>query len=623
MIADYDPLQNAFVLETGLHEGDLAKQVPGASWKGQQPISRGGSGAWVAPASWPAYVAINGVFANNLQASDNYCAWGANAWASKYGPLSSLKFMEDFELSGQTAARLWPLQRVAVMAMHYAERYGEWDEMGGGKTRTTLAAMKLSAAVHGEAEVFPALVVCPNKVRRTWVKEAHDDRDGKGPFWADLRIEVMPKGKVAQRKLLARVGEPDGPQIVVTNWESLPGLSRLEKFGDTEMTPKETEPNLLNAIDWRTVVADEAHRAKDRRAKQTRALKAIAFGTPSVQTRPARFRFALTGTLVSSNSAEAWSILNFLDNVAWPAYSRMVERYATTMWNEHGGMEIGGIKPETREEFYVAFDPFGIRRLRAQFDPFKPRVVPSMVSLPMEAKQARAYADMAKHMLAELDAGILVATTKMTSSGRLHQLAQAYGEMVDKGRRDENGETILDLQLKAPSNKVKAMLELIEEIGIKPGGGPSRSIVFGAPSRQLIALCEEALIKAKIPYCLIAGGMSDMEQDAALRSFEHGSARVALCVIDAACEGLNELVAADTLVFLQRHWSRIKNEQFAARVDRPGQKAGSVTIIDVVSEGTLEEFDKLEKLAEKTANFQEVVNDERTLRMMLAFKGTA
>jgi len=616
---------DAFVLECGLHEGDLAKQVPGATWK----AGVGPQGAWVATATWPAYVAVNGVFAWSIEPDPTYVAWGQHHWEHRFGPLLTLRYMEDFPLQGPTAERLWPLQRVATWAMVFAERYAEMDEMGGGKTRTTLAAMKLAVALHGEDEVFPALVVCPNKVRRTWVKEAHDDRDGQGPFWGELRVEVMPKGKAQQRKLLARLTDPEvpadeRPQVVVTNWESLAGLSRLEAFGNIEMTPKEREPNLLNEVDWSTVVADEAHRAKDRKSKQTRALKAIAFGTQRVGTTPARFRYALTGTPVSNNSAEAWSILNFLDEVAWPAYSRMVDRYATTMWNAFGGMEIGGVKPETREEFYQAFEPYGIRRLRVQFDPFKPQVMEHTLSVPMEPKQATAYASMAKDMMAELDGGVLVDTRKMTASGRLHQLSQAYGEMVDKGRKDpETGETLLDLQLKAPSNKVKVMLELVEEIGITKEAGPSRQIVFGAPSRQLIALCEEALLKAKIPYCLVAGGMNDHEQDAYLRAFEQGSAKVALCVISAAKEGLNELVAADTLVFLQESWDPIENKQFKARVDRPGQKAGSVSIITVVSEGTLEEFDKIEKLEGKEVHFQEVVNDEGILRRMLGHKGPA
>jgi SNF2 family DNA or RNA helicase len=388
------------------------------------------------------------------------------------------------------------------------------------------------------------------------------------------------------------------------------------------MTDKEREPGPLNEFTWQTVVADEAHRAKDRKSKQTRALKAIAFGTPSVGTGPSRFRFALTGTPIANNSAEAWSLLNFLDPVAWPAYSRFVDRYATTTWNMYGGLDIGGVKSEHREEFYACLDPMMIRRLRHQFDPFKPSVVRNTWSVPMEARQARAYGDLAKSMLAELDGGVLVTTHRMVTAGRLTQLAQAYGEMVDKGRRDEAGVPQLDLLLKAPSNKVTAMLEIVEDLGITPSGG-GVPVVFGAQSRQLIGLCEEALKKRKIPYGLIAGGMTDAEQDASERLFETGGAQVMLCVLEAAKEGLNSLVRAPIQVTLQKSWSRVVNEQWYARIDRPGQKSSSVTLLDVVSEGTTEEFDMVEKLAAKYQNFQEVVADDRMLRMALAYKGQA
>lgn len=438
-------------------------------------------------------------------------------------------------------------------------------------------------------------------------------------FWPELRIEVLPKTAAARRKVFARVASGE-TQVLVANWESLAGLSRLEPFGNIEMTEKERTPQVLNETSWRTVVADEAHRAKDRRSKQTRALKAITFGTVPTKTEPARFRFALTGTPIANNSAEAWSILNFLDPQSWPAYSRFVDRYAATTWNLYGGLDIGGLKPETRDEFHACLDPMFMRRLRAQFDPYKPKVVQTVMTVPMEARQAKAYADLAKAMLADLDGGVLVSTNPMVRAGRLHQLAQAYGEMVDKGRKDEGGLPVLDLLLKPPSNKVVAMMEIIEDLGITPGGGGT-PVVFGAASRQLIGLCEQALIRAKIPYGIVAGGMSDHEQQTSEALFETGGAQVMLCVIEAAKEGLNSLVRAPVLVFLQKSWSRVANEQFQARIDRPGQRAGSVQVINVVSEGTLEEFDQVEKLEAKYRNFQEVVADERTLRMILDYRG--
>lgn len=633
MIAEYDPSENKFVLWTGLHETDLVKKVPGTTWREWHRNPRGGNaGAWLCPATWPAYVAINGVFGFALQPDESYTAWGQSMWTTRFEGLTSARFADDASVgTGPTVTRLWPLQRAAVLTMVWAERYLELDEMGGGKTATALAAMKYAAALYGEDEVFPAIVVCPNKVRRSWRKIALEDLgDGQGGLWPELRMEVMPKGKAAQTKTLAKFTDPaipgdQRPQVLVINWEVLRTLSRLEKFGNQEQPEKEKIPGPLNEIDWRTVVADEAHRMRDRKSQQTRAFKAIAFGTwGKCQTRPARFRWGLTGTPVDSDAAEVWSLLNWVDEVAWPAYSRMVERYASMVYNGFGGMDIGGLKPETREEFYAAFLPFSIRRLREQFDPYKPKVVRETLVIPMETKQAKAYNDMAKGMIAQLDGGVLTATEAHHKSNRLYQLASGFGEMVDKGRRDPiTGEPIQDLLLKAPSNKVTAMLEIVEEMGITSRGGPGRAVVFGSPSRQVIGLCEEALKKKHIAYTLIAGNMSDAEQDRQERAFEVGTTRVALCVIAAAKEGINSLIRADTLVRLGKSHQRIENVQFEGRIDRPGQAAKSVTIIDVVSEGTLEEFYQVQQLEAKYQTFQDVVSDARVLKAMLEFKGGA
>lgn len=639
MIADYDADSNHFVLNTSLSEKDLARTVPGASWQERMPNTYTGQpGAWVITASWPAYCAINGIFRHTLTPSEYYRGWAETAWKTLYEPLTLTRFEADADIGpGPIAARLWPLQRVAVQTMVWAERYAVLDDMGGGKTATTLAALKLAAAVHGEAAVFPAIIVCPNKVRRSWKKIAHEDLgDGKGPLWPELRMEIMPKGRAAQRKVLERfvewgrhgpngeVAPPDAPQVLVINWEALRLLSRVEAFGQIELTEKDRTPGPLNEIPWRTFAADEVHRARNRKALQTRALKAIANGTPSVGTGPCRFRWGLTGTLVSEDAAEAWSIWNLIDPGAHPAYTRFVDRYATQIYNGWGGMDIGGLKPETADEYHAAHLPFSIRRLREQFDPFKPSRVYQTMTVPMETKQAKAYAELSKTMAAALDNGTLTATDSMHKSNRLFQLAQAWGEMVDKGRRDPvTGEPLLDLLLKAPSNKVNTMMEIVEDFGItsRPGPGNGRAILFGAMSRQLIGLCEDALNKAKIPYTLIAGGMSDSAQDLQERRFETGLTRIALCVISAAKEGLNSLVKADTLVFLQKSDSNNDNEQFRGRVDRPGQAARSVTFIDVVSEGTLEEFVQKERLEEKAATLQQFLQDARVLQAMLKFTG--
>lgn len=213
MIADYDAATNTIVLHTALSEKDLAKQVPGASWHERMPnLHTRQNGAWALPASWIAYCAVNGIFQHTLNPTDQYRWWAEELWKTRIGPLTDARFLTDAYIGeGPIAKRLWPLQRVATQAMVWAERYLVLDEMGGGKTVTTLAALKLAAAVHGEAAVFPVLVVTPNKVRRSWKRIALEEMGTQdnplGPLWPDLRMEILPKGKPAQKKVLEQFTE--------------------------------------------------------------------------------------------------------------------------------------------------------------------------------------------------------------------------------------------------------------------------------------------------------------------------------------------------------------------------------------------------------------------------------
>ena len=81
------------------------------------------------------------------------------------------------------------------------------------------------------------------------------------------------------------------------------------------------------------------------------------------------------------------------------------------------------------------------------------------------------------------------------------------------------------------------------------------------------------------------------------------------------------MTAADTLVRLQRSWSLIDNQQGEDRVHRIGsEKHDTVTIIDIVTSGTVEET-QLEKLHAKMLRLEEIVRDRAQLEA--AGKSTA
>lgn len=593
--ADVDEL----TLHGTANEGELARQLPGSKWNDPE-------NCWNVPATWACLVQIRNTFPH-LEMDDYVLQYEQHLYQTRIAPAMALRLEQDLDWEGPVASRLYPLQKVGAYFTAWTGRTLLGDDMGGGKTVQGIAALLLRRHWYEEQHGTipgPTLIVAPKKVVRSWRNHLRD--------WApDLRVGLARGTAKKRREVLeqAHAGELD---IVITNWDLTHRMSRLEPFGSITMTDNEKEPKELNEIDWWGVYADEAHRLIDRKAKWTRAMKAIANGTAACGTTSADTRVAMTGTPASKNAADVWSILNFLDPEQFPAYSKFIERYASTTWNRWGNLEIGGIDPARAEEFALIVDAMMIRRPKALLLPWLPAKTRIRQYVALAGKQKKAYDSMRKEMLADLDGGVLMADNALLKTLRLSQFACANGEMLDRGRTDDDGNQVLDLQLKMNSCKVDAMLEIIEEAG-------NQQLVFGAASRQLIALCEDALTKKKIPFSLLVGGQTDKESEHQETMFESGQTRVALCVISAVKEGINSLVVAPTLVFLQKSDSMIDNDQFEDRIHRDGQKADKVTIIEVLAEDTVEEYREL-NLREKAQNFETIVRDADTLKAMLSWK---
>lgn len=88
-----------------------------------------------------------------------------------------------------------------------------------------------------------------------------------------------------------------------------------------------------------------------------------------------------------------------------------------------------------------------------------------------------------------------------------------------------------------------------------------------------------------------------------------------LCT-SAGAEGIT-LTASRILVFLQRFWSSIKNQQAADRIHRIGQDRG-VDIITLASIGTVDEH-RERVLQTKGVALQEILKDDQVRADMLSW----
>ena len=241
-------------------------------------------------------------------------------------------------------------------------------------------------------------------------------------------------------------------------------------------------------------------------------------------------------------------------------------------------------------EFQAWFDLSFIRRTKDEVLDLPP-VTRQVRTIELHKDQKAAYNRMVKDMIVAIGDGILVATDPLALLTRLSQIASATPVVDD-------GEVIA---LNTPSNKITAVMEILDEMD------EDKQLVVFAASRKLIELCGSELDRKGISSVQITGSVDPALRAANVQRFQQGGARVALVTLGAGSEGIN-LYAADTAVFMQRSYSYGQSLQAEARIHRIGQEAEHVTIIDLVSEGTIDET-VIDVLQSKGEMSEEVLRD--------------
>ncbi len=569
---------------------ELCKSLPGASWSVSE-------GVWRVPLSWTTCLALRSTFKDQLDIQPNLAQWATDHLNTRISPALALRELETYE--GDEA--LFPHQRAGVAFLSTAKRALLADEPGLGKTAQAIRALK---ALHDKGEdVFPILVVCPNTLKKNWAREFQK-------WWPDSVVTQIIKGSAVQRK--KQFEEP--AQVFIINWESLRSHSRLSGYGsialtrcracggqDEKVSENRCEVHLreLNNIDFKAVIADEIHRSKDPKSKQSRALWSAS--------GDAQIRFALTGTPIANNVVDLWAILHWLSPKDWPSKTKWIDRMIDVMLNAFGGMMVLGVKPTMTDEFYKSVNPYMRRMLKKVVLPHLPPVMTERRDVEMSTKQAKAYAQMRDNMIAELSSGdILSAPSILTQTIRLLQFASASATLeVD----EITGESKTVLQM--PSCKVEALMEDIEN-----GDFGDDSVAVSAVSKQLINLLSAELTKAKIPHGLITGDQSEDERQRAIDDFQSGVTKWILFTAQAGGVGIT-LTAARRLIMLQRPWSLVDYKQVLDRVHRIGSEVhDSIVITDYVTEGTIEER-VIHVLETKADNFEQIVRDKDQLLRLL------
>jgi SNF2 family DNA or RNA helicase len=470
------------------------------------------------------------------------------------------------------------------------------DEMGLGKTPETLAIDQVLRNGN-DATGARTLIVAPLSVHEHWSNWVHDIQPG---------ARVCRINRYDRDGFVKDLGRNFSHYIC--HYEAL----RL----------RDTKP-VLRRQTWFHIIADEVHRAKNRKALQTLALKALR----------TKYKTGASGTPADNKPQDLWSILNWLWPGKYTSYWRFINTYCLqeTMCQECGGRslvdggavvhvkncsmmgrtfkKVVGVRKEAMPQLYAEMQPYYMRRLKSQVQKQLPPKYYTDIVVDLYPRQRKAYDQMRKHMLAwvgehedqELSAAVVIAQLV-----RLQQFALASPAITYVDKQVFNTQTrtletkkVMKVVLEEPSSKLDALEEVILD-------NPNESFVVFSQSRSMVDLVYKRLV-AKLPIGRYTGTVPQPIRDQNVELFQRGDLRVLAGTIAAGGESIT-LTAASTVCFLDRHWSPFKNIQAEDRLHRIGQQY-PVQVIDFTARNTVD-LGRRQQIAEKLKTLKLLLGDE-------------
>lgn len=603
--AEYDSQTNTFTVKTTWNDKELIQSIPGAKWDANASI-------WRTPATWASLVTLRGVFHDRLTLGPGAHEKGWDIRQSRVDPalLKRAEIEPDPFDDTPLLTALYPFQAAGVQFMRVAESGLLGDEMGTGKT---IQILGLINALHKTNDALPALIICPNSVKHQWVEAI--DR------WLPALRGYAVDGSAQGRRKVLEKARNDPRAIVIMNIESVRLFSRLApygsiklkrcrecdpKFGDEELKSSRCDVHLkeLNKIPFKFVALDEAHRVKEPKAQQTRAIWYVGH-QPGVKTR-----WAMTGTPVANHPGDLWSIMHFTNPDEFPTRGKFLDRYCLSAWNAQGTMDIVGIQPDRREEFFRLLDPRFRRTLKATVLPQLPPKVRHVRYAPMSPTQRRMYNELSASLVTRTpDGQLLLALGQLAATTRLMQLASSSLKVE---KPDPDDPKTWNVFMVDPSPKLDVLEEVLDEIGVTKRHYEGPPVLVAAEHLQLLKLAVTRVEKHGVKYGVISGEIAPVDRQRVLADLAANRIRILFFTSKAGGVGLN-MTAADTLINLQRSWSLVDEVQKENRNHRIGSEIhDSIRIIDIVTSDTIE-TDQIERLYEKFARLEEITRDRAAL----------
>jgi len=467
---------------------------------------------------------------STLQQHGNWQVQTSAAWRERSARQSGQTRLECPPL-GDLDAVLRPYQKQGVAWLQFLRENGFGgilaDEMGLGKTLQTLALLR--HVRQSSPETAPMLIVCPTSLVFNWVAEA-------AKFTPTLK--VLPLHGPDRH---ARFEEIPRSDLVITSYALI-----------------RRDADRYRALEFDTVVLDEAQHIKNRQTQNAQAVKAIR----------ARQRLVLTGTPLENSVLDLWSIFDFLMPGYLGTAQDFRERYEQPITRDKDA--------RTQARLARRLRPFLLRRLKKEVAADLPPKIEQLSFCELTADQRAVYQQIVEASRKEILEAVGeqgLARSRMMVLSALLRLRQVCCDL-----------RLLKLEGVNPANasgKLDLFSELLEEVL----DGGHRVLVF-SQFVSMLTLLKERLAEEGVEFCYLDGSTQD--RAAVVDRFQKTAAiPVFLISLKAGGTGLN-LTGADTVIHFDPWWNPAVEDQATDRTHRIGQTR-VVTSYKLITRDTVEE----------------------------------
>ncbi len=592
--------------------------------KGGLREGRGGSTTEVSGTSTPPEMPSGGKVAIDIELNDEEVGFylDEELSRSRYGDEIDFEKYKRRAFSYQEEGVRWILGQCAGsidMSDNEAGKHGALlaDDMGLGKTFMSLVAVGEYQSLlkkHGETE-RPVLVVAPVSLLENWRQEARETYpDSETPFDDIVILQSdFDLGKYKTKE------ETEGDRTTDDTHKNLryslkigTGPDRLDMPRRLVLTTYATLRNYqfsLSLVDWSVVIFDEAQFIKNPNALVTRAAKALK----------SRFKLLMTGTPVENHLGEFWCIVDTARPGKLGAYQSFRETYIKPTIAAVGE-DRDSKRISVGRELRIATGETMLRRIKEDEleglpsktvysgyrDSDSKTVYMDILACQMSPPQLERYDDIMKTVRERgRGLGSFLGGLRRLQDVSLHpQLLD--GKTIPLPNNPEEARKMID-----ESGKLKQTFVLLDKIKSKG----EKVIIFVISKRLqpfLKIVCQRMYgINVGIVNGDTKAGSKGDSGNTRLSLIEEFQSAAGFGIIImsplAAGTGLN-VVGANHVIHLQRHWNPSKEAQATDRTYRIGQKRDVNVYLPILHHAEFDSFDvNLDHLLNKKSNLKDAV----------------